>query len=302
MQTPPNSAVGIGKIFENRDNTPKKFMNLKNSRLILIGSLSNANLMSLQIIGFGDHWVDGQDVRHPLGPLYWSQKLRREISRAVSQRDFPALASLVCLSVRLRDRLHEARFSSFSFLSLITGITLICPFDDSLRPIFRGLLAEIPKSRRSAECCAALTGACGPADRAAAVRERIEIFADPPNIADLADLRIAQDIYREPARFPEAQLRILRVDPCADFRVCELIDDFAPSDWRMLVNRVDRLRDAESWQCLAELLHRGMATEALDALRRYVGSYWPRFHADDVGPTARVFRDEVMRALRLEAA
>jgi hypothetical protein len=52
--------------------------------------------MTQRIIAFGDAWSDGQDVRHAVSVgLYWAQKLHREITRALSERDFPALGSLV---------------------------------------------------------------------------------------------------------------------------------------------------------------------------------------------------------------
>jgi hypothetical protein len=255
--------------------------------------------MSRAVLGFGDDWADGQDIRHALGAQYWSGKLCREISRAAAQRDFPALASLVRLSVLLRDRAREGRFGARPFLALVAALTRVRPCDDSLRPLFTGLLAAIPAARRSAECRAALAAACGAGDRAGAARARIAALPDPPEIADLAALRIARALYREPAPFPEARLRILRVDPAADCRVGALFAHLAPGDWRLLANRVDRLPDdAESWQCLARFARERMAPADVDALRAYVRSYWPRFHGARAGePAVQRPRAEVLRAL-----
>jgi hypothetical protein len=258
------------------------------------------------ILGFGDLWEDGQDVRHAVSTdLYWSQKVQREITRAVSERDFPSLASLIRLCVFLRNPLFEVRTRSYPLLSLITGIALICPFDGGFRPLFTEFLSKLPRSRKSGECRAVLMDTCERIDYAAILRDEVSSVRERAlipgfEIANLSELRICKDTYREPGRFPVQQIQILRIDSAADIRISQIIEYLEIGDWKVLVNRVDRLKnDAESWKCLSEFIQSEKMTEqVLVEIRRYVGGYWRKYHREmEVDPFVENYRTAVMRVL-----
>jgi hypothetical protein len=192
-----------------------------------------------------------------------------------------------------------------SFFSLMAGIALNWPFDESFRPILTEFLSKLPRSPRHSDCRAALERACGRADSGPTVRDEVAAvralaLADDFEITTLSELRICESACGESGEFGESavqRLQILRTDPGADIRITGLIGALAVGDFEILVNRVDRLKgDVESWKCLSEFVQgERMNEESMIAMRRYVGGYWRKYHGRrEVEPFAETYRRTVL--------
>jgi hypothetical protein len=110
-----------------------------------------------QIVAFGERWEDGQDIRHDASYAYWRRKIQREITRAVALRDRVSLSALVRLSVLLRDRVLETDIRSTAVLSLVSGVDLLAPLDDGLRPILTEFPSRLGRWRKAEGCRAILS-------------------------------------------------------------------------------------------------------------------------------------------------
>jgi hypothetical protein len=146
---------------------------------------------------------------------------------------------------------------------------------------------------------------CGQIDYASILSEEVSSVKDRAlfpdfEITNLSELRICKDTYREPGRFPIQQIQILRVDSAADIRISQLMEHLEIGDWKILVNRVDRLKDdIESWKCLSEFIQgEKMTDEVMMEIRRYVGGYWRKYHQHlEVASCVELYRTTVLRFL-----
>jgi hypothetical protein len=185
----------------------------------------------------------------------------------------------------LRDPVAETNIRSKAVLSLVSGVALLAPLDDALRPLFTEFLSRIGRLRKAKHCRAIVSNVCGRTDASALLRQEfsdISIRSRSPDftIQTVSELRICQDLYGESGEFPVQQMSILRADPAAELDVTPLMELFGEEDWVTLVNRVDRRHsDFESWTCLDALLRSERVSDQGRAeFKTYVGGYWPRYH------------------------
>lgn len=256
--------------------------------------------------GFGERWDDGREISHPVSlRVYWRDKLMREITRAIATRDIRRLADLVKYSVLLRKRSDETVISSQAMLTLVSGTACVCPRSDALRAIYMEYLSKLPRGKKAEQCKLILRDVCGKIDYNHMLQHRIVMVntrSRRPDFAieDLSELRISKDLFRGSDTNRVQQLAIFRADPTADILITPLMEMLETDDWGLLINRVDRIQDdLESWQCLEAFLRSDrMTDDAMDELKEYISSYWPRYHKQiEVPAEVQRHRHNVMQIL-----
>lgn len=241
---------------------------------------------------FGERWEDGREIRHQVETkLYWRRKLLREITRSVAIRDRRALAALVHFSALLRDPNCESINTSHSMVSLVAGTASMSPDDESLVSIWTEYLSKLPKQKKNETCRAILDDVCGTLHYKRMMKRGIAALGgrarQGPGSSEftlhtVSELRMCRNMCENENEEAPGHViaALVKADPAGHFPPGKLAESVSVSDWKMLVNRIDKMpEDAESWASIDAL----MASDAwnddmMGAMRRYVCGYWGKFH------------------------
>lgn len=260
-------------------------------------------------LAFGERWEDGREIRHSVDTrIYWRDKLKREITRAVAIRDRKSVAELVKFSVLLKNPTRETNLTSQAMMSLVGGIASITPNDPDIRGICTEYLSKLPRNAAKADHCREiLKDVCGKIKYGDILEDAISEINDLAHsnnftIRSMSELRISKDLFRDGDEHLSQRLTIFRTDPTSDILISPLMPFLETGDWIHLINRVDRIQDdLESWKCLDEFLASDkMTDEALVHLKNYVRSYWPQYHEQiEVPASVQAYRRSVLEFLEL---